>query len=126
MKLINLVAIFVGGGLGSVARFLVSRLVISVGYKSNFPLATLLANLGACIVMALVLSFTLRDKSISESWSLFWLVGVCGGFSTFSTFSYENWLLVKDGLYGVLALNILLSVIMCVGVFVVASRLLNV
>lgn len=126
MKLINLVAIFVGGGLGSVARFLVSRLVISVGYKSNFPLATLLANLGACIVMALVLSFTLRDKSISESWSLFWLVGVCGGFSTFSTFSYENWLLVKDGLYGVLALNILLSVVMCVGIFVVASRLINV
>lgn len=126
MKLINLVAIFVGGGLGSVARFLVSRLVISVGYKSNFPLATLLANLGACIVMALVLSFTLRDKSISESWSLFWLVGVCGGFSTFSTFSYENWLLVKDGLYGVLALNILLSVVMCVGIFVVATRLLNV
>lgn len=126
MKLINLVAIFVGGGLGSVARFLVSRLVISVGYKSNFPLATLLANLGACIVMALVLSFTLRDKSISESWSLFWLVGVCGGFSTFSTFSYENWLLVKDGLYGVLALNILLSVVMCVGIFVVASRLFNV
>lgn len=126
MKLINLIAIFVGGGLGSVARFLVSRLVISVGYKSNFPLATLLANLGACIVMALVLSFTLRDKSISESWSLFWLVGVCGGFSTFSTFSYENWLLVKDGLYGVLALNILLSVVMCVGIFVVASRLINV
>lgn len=126
MKLINLVAIFVGGGLGSVARFLVSRLVISVGYKSNFPLATLLANLGACIVMALVLSFTLRDKSISESWSLFWLVGVCGGFSTFSTFSYENWLLVKDGLYGVLVLNILLSVVMCVGIFVVASRLINV
>lgn len=126
MKLINLVAIFVGGGLGSVARFLVSRLVISVGYKSNFPLATLLANLGACIVMVLVLSFTLRDKSISESWSLFWLVGVCGGFSTFSTFSYENWLLVKDGLYGVLALNILLSVVMCVGIFVVASRLINV
>lgn len=126
MKLINLVAIFVGGGLGSVARFLVSRLVISVGYKSNFPLATLLANLGACIVMALVLSFTLRDKSISESWSSFWLVGVCGGFSTFSTFSYENWLLVKDGLYGVLALNILLSVVMCVGIFVVASRLINV
>lgn len=126
MKLINLVAIFVGGGLGSVARFLFSRLVISVGYKSNFPLATLLANLGACIVMALVLSFTLRDKSISESWSLFWLVGVCGGFSTFSTFSYENWLLVKDGLYGVLALNILLSVVMCVGIFVVASRLINV
>lgn len=126
MKLINLVAIFVGGGLGSVARFLVSRLVILVSYKSNFPLATLLANLGACIVMALVLSFTLRDKSISESWSLFWLVGVCGGFSTFSTFSYENWLLVKDGLYGVLALNILLSVVMCVGIFVVASRLINV
>ena len=126
MKLINLVAIFVGGGLGSVARFFVSRLVISVGYKSNFPLATLLANLGACIVMALVLSFTLRDKSISESWSLFWLVGVCGGFSTFSSFSYENWLLVKDGLYGVLALNILLSVVMCVGIFVVASRLINV
>lgn len=126
MKLINLVAIFMGGGIGSVARYFISRLVITVGYKSNFPLATLLANFSACIVMALVLSFTLRDKSISESWSLFWLVGVCGGFSTFSTFSYENWLLVKDGLYGVLALNVLVSVVMCIGVFVVAARIFNV
>ncbi|MGB0175830.1 MAG: fluoride efflux transporter CrcB, partial [Owenweeksia sp.] len=115
-------AVFIGGGLGSLARFAVTKGVLSLRHEYTFPLATLTANLLASAVLAIVTFWMVEERSLSPAWKLFWAVGFCGGFSTFSTFSLENWVLLKNGNYGILALNILLSVALCCAVFVWMDR----
>ena len=123
MKWTYLIAIFFGGGLGSLLRFLTSRLTLTFQSDSKFPLATFAANVLACCVMITVVVINQKYKVLSEEWKMFWLVGVCGGFSTFSTFSYENWILYREGFYLTLIGNVLISVAACFLIFWAGSRL---
>lgn len=108
-----IIPVFLGGGLGSLARFGVSIFMLNK-FKSELPVATLLANLLACLVMGGMLSF-LADKMDSHwFWRPFILIGFCGGFSTFSTFSLETVMLIKNGDLLFALANVLLSVLGCV------------
>jgi CrcB protein len=112
MTIQTLFAVFVGGGLGSVTRLLVSGWVLKLS-NSQFPWGTISANLLACLVMGLV--FTSFDKGIirQEGWMAFLIFGFCGGFSTFSTFSLETLRLLREGMYLFAGANVVLSVLAC-------------
>lgn len=115
-------AVFVGGGLGSVVRFALSRGVRSLAPDTVFPWATLASNLLATALLAwLVMRWQLLQPG-REHWQALLAIGFCGGFSTMSTFSMENHQLLRDGLYGFAALNILISVTLGILLFHFLAR----
>jgi CrcB protein len=100
--------IFLGGGLGSVLRFLLSRLQFQI-LPSNFPIATVLANILACTLLGVIV-YTSKSKVDDSIWLKYFLVvGVCGGFSTFSAFGFETVSLLKSGHLILAALNVIIS-----------------
>ena len=87
-----------------------------------FPLATLLSNVLACLLLGFTVAI-LRDKvQHSELWYAFMVVGICGGFSTFSSFAKENLELFEKGNYAIAVVNILMSVTLCIAAIYLARK----
>lgn len=107
-----LVLIFVGGGLGSVIRFLLGRWVTGL-HQLNFPLGTLAVNVVACFVLGVVVGLADHKQLLSADSRIFWTVGFCGGFSTFSTFSYETMVLFHQPVVASGLLYVVASVALC-------------
>lgn len=107
----NLLAIALGGALGSVLRYLMSMGVQNAVGRA-FPLGTLTVNVLGSFAIG-VLYVVLLEKAAAAPWRLFWIVGVLGGFTTFSSFSLETFGLLSEGAYGKALLNVGLSVGLC-------------
>lgn len=108
--------IFLGGGFGSLARYGVGKLAVNFYDAGKFPLGTLLTNTLACLILGMTLYF-FKDKLVSSDWIKYAvIIGFCGGFSTFSTFSFETIQLVQNGNIGMAIANVAVSILLGVGI----------
>ncbi len=113
--------VFLGGGLGSLARFGVAE-IVRFNFKSSFPIATLCSNILSCIILALMVGVFSEKVEVNPAIRTLIIVGFCGGFSTFSTFSYETVELMRSGNFIYALANILISVTVCVALIYFLSK----
>ena len=104
----QLLIVFIGGGLGSVMRFLVGKLLPYSG--KGFPWNTFCVNLLGCLLIGLMSGYFLRNSTENESsLILFSTIGFCGGFTTFSSFANENLSFIRSGDFTIFLIYSLLS-----------------
>lgn len=124
----SLLLIGLGGGLGSIFRFLVSHNCQKY-FTSLFPWGTLLVNLTGCLLIGLFLGFSMKSQAFENNFRFLLIIGFCGGYTTFSAFALENLELFNQGKYALVLLYILSSVligILCVAVGVYLSKMLSI
>ena len=89
--------VFVGGGFGSVARYYIGKWLNTL--ENAIPYGTLLSNILGSMLIGLILGYLAKTSNLTESYTLLLVTGFCGGFTTFSAFSYESHLFLKNGDY---------------------------
>jgi fluoride exporter len=92
----NILFVGLGGGLGSIARFLCQK-YMSEFYPHPFPLGTFLVNILGCFLIGVFYALSEKGNILTPELRLFLTTGICGGFTTFSSFAYENVTLLKTG-----------------------------
>lgn len=118
----NILLVFIGGGLGSLSRYLISLLFIRLD-MFTLPWATLSSNIMSAAVLG-VLFWRVNPQEGSMLYPLV-AIGFCGGFSTFSTFSMETFELLKQGEITWAILNVLFSIVLCLFVLFALYKLLR-
>ncbi len=98
----GILMVFLGGGMGSVMRFLLSRFWNSP--ETGIPYGTFAANILGSLLIGVILGYVARNEYISTNTELLLATGFCGGFTTFSTFAYENHVFLKAGDFGSFAM----------------------
>ncbi|WP_375238941.1 fluoride efflux transporter CrcB [Aurantibacter sp.] len=103
----NVLLVFLGGGFGSALRYLISKTINTV----QFPYGTFLVNCLGCLFIGLILGYTLKSNTLSQNYTLLLATGFCGGFTTFSSFAFENQTFLKSGDFTSFAIYTILSVL---------------
>lgn len=102
------------GGLGCIARYLVTLWTQQIA-GHGFPYGTLLVNFIGSLLLALLLTASFRSFPVSTELRLGLSVGFLGGFTTFSTFSYQTLMLFDEGAFWSASTNVFLSLALCLG-----------
>ena len=116
----NIIYIFIGGGLGSIARYATGKGAMKA-FAIDFPMGTFISNVLACIILGLVV-YTFSDQLKTHAWvQPLIVIGFCGGFSTFSSFSIETIQLVQTGHLAIAIANVLISLVTGFGIIYLLS-----
>jgi len=94
-----------GGFIGSVMRYLV-QVFVEKGLSGTFPWGTFVANITGSLIIGIVYGLAEEGDLLSSEWRIFLAVGICGGFTTFSSFAYNNLIMIKEQSYGQLLWNV--------------------
>ena len=91
----EIIAVFIGGGIGSLLRYLINKIEWLSIY--NFNYSTLISNILGCLILGLAVGYFLKNNNHNSITFIFLTVGLCGGFTTFSAFSMENLNIIENG-----------------------------
>jgi CrcB protein len=91
----NLLLVFLGGGFGSVLRYIIGKYLNNP--QSGIPFGTFTANILGSLLIGIFLGLAAKNNTLSQNQTLLLATGFCGGFTTFSTFAYENHVFLKAG-----------------------------
>jgi fluoride exporter len=93
-----------GGFIGSVMRYLV-QYYMEKSLTSTFPWGTFIANIAGSFIIGIVFALAEKGNLMNAEWRIFLAVGICGGFTTFSSFAYNNLTMINERAWGSLLLN---------------------
>ena len=108
--MLECILIGIGGFIGTVCRYLIG--LVPMKAENGFPVKTLIINVTGAFLISLIAALAVKNKSIPHQVILMLKVGVCGGFTTFSTFAYETAGLMQEGRVGIALCYMLTSVIL--------------
>ncbi len=91
----QLLLVFIGGGFGSVLRYVIGKYLNNP--ETGIPYGTFAANILGSLFIGIILGYAAKSNALTESHTLILATGFCGGFTTFSTFAYENHVFLKSG-----------------------------
>jgi CrcB protein len=114
MSFLTCLIVMAGGALGTLARYLVSLLALPI--SGNLPWGTIIINITGSLLIGFFGTLTLAHGRfpVSENMRLFVMIGFCGGYTTFSSFSLQTLDLLRSGATGRAAVNVVASMILCV------------
>ena len=121
----QLFLVFLGGGLGSIMRLIINRLIPS----ESFPYSTLTVNMIGSFLIGLIISYLIDSNMLKSDYYYFLVVGICSGLTTFSAFSIENFNFIKSNEIFNSFIFIFISVSLCIALaylgFLTMNKILN-
>lgn len=105
----QLLFVFVGGGFGSILRYITGKYLNSA--ETGIPYGTFAANILGSLLIGIILGLAAKNEALTQNHTLLLATGFCGGFTTFSTFAYENHVFLRSGDFLSFAIYTLVSFI---------------